>query len=526
MDLAGTTRSIILSGPMGSGKSTLGRRLSLAMGLPFVDLDEQVVAEAGVSLDVYWREKGETAFRDLEESVALRMLRQEGPHVIAFGGGTVLRESTRREALQRGWLLTLSAPPSVLAERVGKATIHRPLLHGSSSVEARLSRLIEERAQAYAEAHQVIDTEGDEDAILSMLEGVVAELASKRCLVQPLGAQTHRVDFGSVTTVLDAIATAAPSSIVLVTDSKVGRLQREYLSTILERSALPRTEVTLPSGEEHKSLGSVQAIWDAALGAKCDRDALMIAFGGGVVCDLASFAASTLLRGVRTLLVPTTSLAMIDASIGGKTGFDHALGKNLIGTFHIPFRVAIDANLCGTLPPREYVSGLAESVKIALTHDADLFSFIEANATALRERQMIPLRHVIRESIRLKSEVVARDPKEHGERALLNLGHTVGHAIELAANFRGVLHGEAVAIGTALELAAFSSRDVAERAKALLMALGLPVHLPASVSTSALTFDRDKKRRSDSITMTVVDKLGQGEKKRVALSVLRAAFCS
>jgi 3-dehydroquinate synthetase len=247
------------------------------------------------------------------------------------------------------------------------------------------------------------------------------------------------------------------------------------------------------------------------------------------VGDLAGFTASTLLRGVRCVQVPTSLLAMVDSSVGGKTGFDHAAGKNLIGAFFQPSRVLVDLEHLVTLPPRERAAGLAEVVKIALVQNEDLLSMLERSADAVREGDREALRHVVRAAVEAKIRVVRDDERESGARALLNLGHTVGHALESYGAYSRLLHGEAVAVGTVIELAAterlgLTPSGVAARAKALFERLALPTTATADDLAAAWPFVlADKKRAAKTLKLPVVTRAGAGAVERVDLEALRDA---
>lgn len=250
-------------------------------------------------------------------------------------------------------------------------------------------------------------------------------------------------------------------------------------------------DVILPDGEQHKTFANVSRVLEALASLGATRDATVIALGGGVIGDLAGFSAACWMRGVPFVQMPTTLLAMVDSSVGGKTGVNLPAGKNLVGAFHQPSAVVIDPDVLASLPAREYRAGLAEVVKYGAIGDAAFFAWLEANADALGTRAPGPLIEAIAYSCRYKAGVVARDEREHGERALLNFGHTFGHAIEAEAGYGNVLHGEAVAIGmllaatlsAALGRAPFAD---AQRLRDLLDRLGLPTRLPAGLDPDRL----------------------------------------
>ena len=295
----------------------------------------------------------------------------------------------------------------------------------------------------------------------------------------------------------------------------MGPLYAARLQATLERSATKvLATIELPDGEDHKDWKTLDIVFDALLRARADRRTVLVALGGGVVGDMAGFAAATYQRGIAHVQVPTTLLAQVDSSVGGKTAINHPLGKNMIGAFHQPLAVIADTGTLATLPPRELGAGLAEVVKYGAIHDLAFLAWIEQNAAALVARDPAALAHAIRRSCEIKAAVVARDERESGARALLNFGHTFGHAIESATGYGTWLHGEAVAIGMALA-ARFSVRlgritqADADRLVALLERLGLPVRPPAITRDAWLEYmGRDKKNEAGRITLVLLDRLG------------------
>jgi 3-dehydroquinate synthase len=277
----------------------------------------------------------------------------------------------------------------------------------------------------------------------------------------------------------------AGSRVAIVTNATVAPL---YLAKVREHlRALRPVEVILPDGEQHKTLEVLNRIFDALLAARCDRRTTLIALGGGVIGDMAGFAAASYQRGVPFIQVPTTLLSQVDSSVGGKTGVNHALGKNMIGAFYQPRAVIIDTDTLNTLPDRELASGLAEVIKYGLIRDPEFFVWLEANLDKLLARDAEALAYAIHRSCRNKAEVVAADERESGVRATLNLGHTFGHAIETGLGYGDWLHGEAIAAG--MVMAADLSRRLgwltaadAVRIEKLIQHARLPVRAPGSLS--------------------------------------------
>jgi 3-dehydroquinate synthase len=284
----------------------------------------------------------------------------------------------------------------------------------------------------------------------------------------------------------------------------------------IKSSGFDLVEVIVPDGEEYKNLLWVQNIYEELLKAKLDRKSALIALGGGVIGDITGFAASTYMRGIDFIQVPTTLLAQVDSSVGGKTGVNHALGKNMIGTFWQPRLVWVDIATLETLPRREFLSGLAEVIKYGVIWDDVLFSFLEKNRDKVLRLDRSSLAHIISRSCEIKSEVVSKDERESGLRAILNYGHTIGHAIETATGYTKFLHGEAVAIGMCAEAVlsqslGFIDREQVDRIRGLVSAYGLPVEMPAETDMDSLfeSMTLDKKAVSGELKFILPEKIGK-----------------
>jgi len=313
------------------------------------------------------------------------------------------------------------------------------------------------------------------------------------------------------TAVLDE--TIAARDLLVVSNTTVAPL---YLADLQRGLGGRRVgSLLLPDGEQYKTLDSMARVLDALVEGRYNRDAAVVALGGGVVGDLAGFAAACYQRGVDFVQVPTTLLAQVDSAVGGKTGVNHPGGKNLIGAFHQPRAVISDTDTLRTLPPRELRGGLAEVIKYGLLADATFLGWLEANIDALLRLDPVALAYAIRRCCELKAEIVAEDEREHGRRALLNLGHTFGHAIETAAGYGEWLHGEAVAMGMLMaadlsqRLGWLEGSDV-ERVRALLARTGLPVEAPAIGAGRALALmGMDKKVQAGRIRLVLMRQLGE-----------------
>jgi len=309
---------------------------------------------------------------------------------------------------------------------------------------------------------------------------------------------------------------APPGRCALVTNPTVGAL---YADTVIRSAAAAGFEpvrIDVPDGEEHKNLASLARIYDGLVDAALERNSPLLALGGGVVGDLAGFAAATYLRGIPYLQLPTTLLAQVDSSVGGKTGIDHPRGKNLIGAFYQPRAVLIDLATLRTLPRRQLLAGFAEVVKYGAILDADLFAFLEQKLAQVLALDTAVLQHVVRRCCELKAQVVERDERESGERAVLNFGHTIGHALESVTGYTRFLHGEAVAIGMVAEARVSAALglcrpEVVERLRALLERAGLPVELPADIDREKLAgaIELDKKVRGGKVKFVALEALGR-----------------
>lgn len=321
--------------------------------------------------------------------------------------------------------------------------------------------------------------------------------------------------------------------VLLISNTTVAPLYAKTLSASLAPRRI--VEVTLPDGESHKTLSNVSRILDVMVANRLSRDATVVALGGGVVGDMAGFAAACYQRGVAYVQVPTTLLAQVDSSVGGKTGVNHPGGKNLIGAFHQPSSVIADIATLDTLADRELRAGLAEVIKYGLIRDAAFFDWLETYLNKLLSRDPEALAHAIRRSCEIKAEIVGRDERESGERALLNLGHTFGHAIESATEYKGWLHGEAVAAGMMMAASMSSAcgamcQQEVERLRALLERAGLPIAAPeVSAGTAFDLMQIDKKVKAGRVRLVLLRRIGDsyvsGEYPDDALqSTLKAHF--
>ena len=344
-----------------------------------------------------------------------------------------------------------------------------------------------------------------------------------------LGTRTYPIHIGHG--ILGDAALYAPlikgRRVAVVTNDIVGPLYAQPVCAALERAGAAPLVIELPDGEAHKNAQTLDRIYAGLLSAQCDRKTVLVALGGGVVGDMTGFAAATYMRGIDFIQIPTTLLAQVDSSVGGKTGINHPLGKNMIGAFHQPRAVIADLAALDTLPPRELSAGLAEVVKHGMIADREFFDWCEANVQALCARAPEAVLHAVRRSCEIKAAVVHADEREGGVRAHLNFGHTFGHAIEAGLGFGTWLHGEAVGAGMVIaarlsaRLGYLSAVD-ADRIEALVAACGLPTVAPAlGVARFLELMAIDKKNEGGDIRYIVLHGLGQAAIEAVPQAVVR-----
>jgi len=496
---------IFLYGPSGSGKSSLGALLAQDLEMPFLDLDANIEAHAGIRIENIMRGQGEEAFRNLE-SLALKEAVNQPAQVIALGGGALLREQNRALAHAHGQIVFLETDPAVLIERLKQDKHQRPLLAGE--LETSLRSLLRERKDHYASFPLRINTEMEPESILALIR-ILLGRHRLRAMGTPYDVIVAEGGLDQVGDKLIARGCGGP--LLLVSDEHVASLYGERVLAALREAGFETETVIIPAGEEHKTIETVTRLWRAALAAGLDRKSTMLALGGGVVSDLTGFAAATFMRGCNWAVLPTTLLAMADASIGGKTGFDLPEGKNLAGAFYPPRFVLADPQVLSTLPQRELRGGLAEVLKHGVIADPVLFDLCARSEAAV----MQALPQVVKRAVAVKVQVIEQDPYEHGIRAALNFGHTVGHAVELVSAY-SLQHGEAVAIGMAAETRlaeklGIAQRGLAEQISAALSDLGLPGEIPTGYSKEDLlnAMRVDKKKAGGVVRFALPVKIGE-----------------
>ena len=494
---------LFLYGPSGSGKSMLAGRIAGRLELPVYDLDRLIEAGHGCSVAEIFAQHGEAAFR-AAESAALSRVLDSAPGVVSLGGGALLDAQNRVQVEQAGRILCLHADSQALAARLDASDEVRPLVNA-----AGLEALLQTRAEHYASFPVRLDTTrlSPDQALDSALSGLGAWRISGMGNPYPVRVVPGGLDLAGAR--LAELGLAGP--VALVSDVHVDALYGQRVQTSLEGQGYRVVRIRIAAGEEHKTLAAVETIWAQLVEAGLERGSTLAALGGGITGDLAGFAAATYLRGVHWVGLPTSLLAMVDSSLGGKTGVDLPQGKNLIGAFHSPALVLSDPLTLETLPPVELRSGLAEAVKHGVIGDARLFEMCGRGPDALRA----DWDGLVRRAVAVKIRVIEADPYERGLRETLNLGHTIGHGVEKASQYR-LRHGEAVAIGMAAEARlaerlGLAEKGLAAQIEAVLSRLDLPVHIPAQVEQAAVlhALRVDKKRSQGQVRFSLPLKIGE-----------------
>jgi shikimate kinase / 3-dehydroquinate synthase len=517
-------RSIVLVGLMGAGKTSIGRRLAARLGLPFRDADAEIELAAGCTIPELFSRYGESDFRAGERRVIRRLLSGD-PQVLAFGGGAFMDAETRAIVRDEAVSVWLRCPLSTLVRRVAGRD-NRPLLADGDPRDV-LQRLMDVRYPIYAEANLVVDC-GDEspDATTTRVMNALTAWQAPRRLPVVLSNTSYDVVIGDGLLARAGGLLAArldQKRVVVVTDQTVAQLHLPALLAGLEETGIATSHIVVPPGEASKSLTSWQDVVDQLLEARVERRTTVIALGGGVVGDLAGFAAATTLRGLPFVQMPTTLLSQVDSSVGGKTGVNTRQGKNLVGAFYQPRMVLADTATLGTLPPRELRAGYAEIAKAGLIGDAKFFAWCETNGAAVVNGDREAQADAILRACAFKAAVVGDDEREekpNDGRALLNLGHTFGHALEAEYGYGGgLLHGEGVAIGLGLAFR-LSARlghcapGDADRVVSHIAAMGMPAELRMlnrrlSAATLIGHMRRDKKVRDGALKFVLARGIGQ-----------------
>ena len=494
--------NLILAGPPGTGKTTLGRLCAKLLGYTLVDTDEEISKQTGKSIAEIFSTQGEDVFRDIESNTLAKIIKYKNS-VISLGGGTLLSDINRSIAKDHGVLICLRASESNIEARLANND-ERPLLQNNKENSSSISVLLAQRKAHYDSFDFQLKTDDTKPDVLA--EHIVDKLMPwHHTITTNTGGYPLILGVKALTYLTSMLNNhGLPKPNLIISDTNIAPLWSNKLGRQLSIPVF-----SIPDGESHKTLETVHNIYDQFLLHDLDRSSLVLVVGGGVVGDIAGFAAATYMRGIRWVNIPTTLLSMIDASIGGKVGVDLPQGKNMIGAFHPPEMVLADPETLTTLPDNEYKAGLAEVIKHGIIADAELFSLVNSKSLPLS-------RDLLQKALEVKINIIQQDPFERNERAKLNLGHTIGHGVEAASNYR-LRHGEAIAIGLygealLAEQIGIADSGLSSKIEKQLASLGLPTKCPG-LSTIQIKqlMSTDKKKKSGNLYFTLPTSIGAVE---------------
>ena len=530
--------NLVITGFSGTGKSLVTREVARRLNWDFLDTDDEIVKQIGRPITEIFRDDGEARFRELEHQ-AIKNACEQKQLVIAIGGGAIVDPRNYELLFETGLIICLEAKPEKIYERLFREaacnpeTEVRPLLTVENPLE-RISQLKAARQSHYAKADWTIHT--DYLSIGGVAKEIIRawKLLSRTdsyellntndkniaCLVET-ATQSYPVfvGYGLMDKLGEKMKQAALSgTATIISDENVFSLYGTRVKGILNSAGFPVNDFVVPPGEETKGMDYAIKIYDFLVENRAERDDIIIALGGGVVGDLAGFIAATFLRGMPWIQVPTSLIAMVDASIGGKVAVNHPEGKNLIGSFYQPHLVLVDPQTLTTLPQRELNSGWVEVIKHGLILDEEFVQFLENNRSGLIELEPELVTHAITRSAAIKAQMVSQDEKEkEGKRTILNYGHTIAHGLEAATQYRRFLHGEAVAIGI-VGAAKLSQRlgllhsTMVQRQQAILREFGLPTGFSdLNVTEITRAMEVDKKTKGKAIRWVLLHDIGRTE---------------
>lgn len=495
---------------MAAGKTSVGKKLSSILKWNFIDTDKEIENKYKKSIKTIFDTKGEKFFRFIEQEI-IQELKNLSYSIISTGGGVVLSKKNWETLTKIGKIIYLKTSIPEIIKRINKQPKQRPLINISE--ESKIKNLLEIREPLYNKADIIIDTTDKN------IEEIALEIKQYIVKVIPvnLKTQSYKIYIGCFNNseLLEKLKQLnIGKKILLISNPNIYNLYGEGLFKTLQNE-FDINKVIIPCGERYKTLNSVQKLYKIAANIKLNRDSSIISFGGGVIGDLAGFVASTYLRGINFIQIPTTLLSMVDSSIGGKTGVNLVYGKNLVGSFYQPRLVWINIKYLDKLPKKQIRDGLAEVVKIATISDKLFFYYLKNNIKEILNKNLFELIKVINQSCQLKVNIITKDEKEKDLRRILNFGHTFGHTLETIMFYRNLTHGEAISIGMVMATSigvkeGITSRKTLEELKQLLVQIGLPVDIPCNINIKDIikVMEFDKKILNNRINFIIPDDIG------------------
>jgi shikimate kinase/3-dehydroquinate synthase len=524
--------NIALIGFSATGKTVVAQEVAARLNWTFIDTDDEIIRLSGKTIPEIFEHDGEEKFRRLESQVLKQACHKERA-VIATGGGAIIDPQNQNLLLETSMVVCLEAKPETIYQRLLHDTIYstnpvvRPLLAGDKPLE-RITQLKTTRQPYYTIADWTVHTDNltVDEVSQEIIKGwkytnrhrdKQSSEVDLACMVQtPTAEYPIFVGWGILDKLGEKMKQAGLSGTAnIISDEIVFSIYGAKVRRTLEKAGFAVNSCVVPPGEASKNINQAIKIYDYLIEQRVERNDVVVALGGGIIGDLAGFVAATFLRGLPWLQVPTSLIAITDASIGGKVAVDHPQGKNLIGAFYQPCLVLAGIKTLTTLPHRELTSGWAEVIKHALILDADLLNLLEDRANDLAKLKPDITSKVIARSVAIKCRVVSEDEKETGIRTILNYGHTVAHGLETATKYERFLHGEAVAIGmmAAAKLShrlKLLSEKAVERQKAILQKFGLPTDCSGVAVNDVLEATKmDKKVRGKAVRWVLLKAIGQ-----------------
>jgi len=514
--------NIILTGFMGSGKDSVGREISKNTDLSFFSMDDYIVLKEKRTINKIFEESGEDYFRKIEKET-LNEIKNIKNTVIATGGGVVKDKENRKVLSGMGKVVHLYTNLDAVKKRL-ESDKTRPLIKNRDNIikiyNQRMDKGLYESADEKIDTSEITQKQVAEK-ILEDLEVKTKTMAKSfktltiktESKVYPIyiGYNLFRENNSRINLELKS------EKVAIISNPLVGALYIDELEKTLLKEGIKPYICIIPDGEKYKTFDTIKSIFDMLLKENMDRSASIIALGGGVVGDMAGFVASTLKRGISLIQIPTTLIAQVDSSIGGKTGFDHPLGKNMIGTFYQPDMVIIDIKKLLTLSEKEFRNGLAEVIKYGIANDKTLFDILEKKQQKIINRDIELLEEIVLKCAKIKKTVVEEDEKEEkGIREVLNYGHTIGHIIETVTGYSKYSHGQAIAIGMVKEAELAGQENLLSkndllRIKNLIGKYGLPTSIPENIDLDEMRkfVAQDKKVRKGKIRLPVPTGIGK-----------------
>lgn len=498
---------LVLVGLPGAGKTRVGRLLAEALAVPHIDTDALIEQDAGCSISDIFSKEGENAFRERERRAVTQALKTQA--VISLGGGAVTIPAVR-DLLSEHHVVFIDVEQEELLRRVARKT-HRPLLQ--QDPEETLRRLHADRDSLYRQVATHIEV-SDASPAQEVAQRILSRFGSQPVVVNVGGAAGHTVVIGrglGASHVRSALRRDCQK--ILLVHAAAVTTPASRIADDLRMAGLDVVMVSPPDAEAGKRIEVVAELWDVAAEMRMGRHDAILAVGGGATSDMAGFVAATWLRGIDVIHIPTTLLAMVDAAIGGKTGINTGVGKNLVGSFHTPVRVLVDLEHLATLPLDDVRAGMAEVIKCGFIRDPRILELVEDHGGNALDVDSPVLHELVTRAVQVKAEVVSQDPKESGLREILNYGHTMAHAIERCENYRW-RHGDAVAVGCVF--AAHLSHTLGmldlegvHRHEKLFSCVALPTtYSGASLEDLVNVMLSDKKTRAGSLRFVLLDEEG------------------